>query len=98
MADRLHQSQRKGAGTGAASWTDQRREAFANDLTRPQLLAVSASSNRSKGDQDPSQWKPPSRDFWCTYAQDWVQVKYHYQLTVTLAEKGALTDMLGTCG
>ena len=25
--------------TGAASWTDEQREAFANDLTRPQLMA-----------------------------------------------------------
>src|SRR5688572_2022831 len=30
--------------TGAATWTDEQREAFANDLTQPQLIAVSASS------------------------------------------------------
>jgi hypothetical protein len=81
--------------SGAADWTDGKRGDFANDLTRPQLLTVSASSNRSKGDQDP--WKPPSRDYWCRYAEDWITVKSYWRLTVTSAEKTALTDMLGTC-
>ena len=83
--------------TGAASWTDAQREAVANDLTRPQLLAVTATSNRSKGDQDPSEWKPPRRDYWCTYARDWITVKAYWKLSVTAAEKAALADMLGTC-
>ena len=83
--------------SGASKWTDEKRSQFANDLTRPQLLAVSASSNRSKGDQDPSQWKPPNHDYWCTYAQRWIAVKSYWQLTVTQAEVTALGDMLGTC-
>lgn len=83
--------------SGADSWTNEKRGEFANDLDRPQLFAVSASSNRSKGDQDPSQWKPPRQEHWCTYAQQWIAVKVHWQLTVTTAEKGALTAMLGTC-
>ena len=32
--------------------------AFANDLTRPQLIAVTDNVNQSKGDQDPSTWQP----------------------------------------
>ena len=83
--------------SGARTWTDDQRQDFANDLTRPQLIAVSLTQNRAKGDQDPSQWKPPNRDFWCQYAEDWVTVKYFWKLTVTVAEKAALTDMLGTC-
>ncbi|GIF11266.1 HNH endonuclease family protein [Actinoplanes teichomyceticus] len=84
--------------SGANRWTTDQREAFANDLDRPQLLAVSATSNRSKGDQDPSTWKPPARDAWCEYAADWITVKSYYRLTVTENEKDALTDMLETCG
>ncbi len=83
--------------SGASQWTTRQRQDFANDLSDPQLIAVTGSVNEAKGDQDPSQWKPPSRAFWCVYAQDWVQVKAHWQLTVTAAEKAALTEMLGTC-
>ena len=83
--------------SGAAEWDDSKRGDFANDLTRPQLIAVSARSNRAKGDQDPSQWKPPNRSSWCQYAADWVTVKHYWRLTVTSAEKAALTDMLEGC-
>jgi hypothetical protein len=83
--------------SGAKDWTDAQRQDFANDLTRPQLIAVSLTQNRAKGDQDPSQWKPSSHAYWCQYAEDWVAVKYFWKLTVTVSEKDALTDMLGTC-
>lgn len=83
--------------SGANKWNDRERGDFANDLDRPQLIAVSASSNRSKGDQDPSQWKPPNRDYWCEYAESWIAVKHHWELTITQAEKAALGDMLDSC-
>lgn len=83
--------------SGAKNWTDDQRKAFANDLTRPQLIAVDLTDNRAKGDQNPSQWKPPSHDYWCEYAEDWITVKSYWKLTVTSAEKSALEDMLGTC-
>jgi hypothetical protein len=83
--------------TGAAEWDDDRRTEFANDLETPQLIAVSATSNRSKGDQDPSEWKPPERGYWCQYAHDWIVVKHRWELWVTQAEKDALSDMLDTC-
>jgi hypothetical protein len=83
--------------SGADTWTDEQRTEFANDLTRPQLLAVSRSTNRAKGDQDPSQWKPANRDYWCEYARRWITVKSFWTLTVTEREKSALREMLGTC-
>jgi Protein of unknown function (DUF1524) len=83
--------------SGANYWTDQKRSEFANDTTRPQLKAVSASVNRAKGDQDPSQWKPPYRGYWCQYATDWITVKRYWELRVTKAEKTALSEMLDTC-
>ncbi|MFF3068868.1 DUF1524 domain-containing protein [Kitasatospora sp. NPDC057936] len=82
---------------GADSWSDDQRKALANDLTRPQLLAVSAASNRSKGDQTPDQWKPPSQSAWCNYAKAWTDVKAYYKLAVTGPEKTALGQMLDTC-
>jgi hypothetical protein len=83
--------------SGAAAWTTDRRGNFANDLDDPQLVAVSASSNRAKGDQDPSTWKPKETGAWCTYATDWIAVKTHWKLAVTTAEKAALADMLEKC-
>jgi hypothetical protein len=83
--------------SGASTWSADKREQFANDLTDPQLIAVDGHDNESKGDDDPSQWKPPSKDFWCTYAKDWISVKSVWHLTITVSEKSALNDMLHTC-
>jgi hypothetical protein len=84
--------------SGADTWTDAERADFANDLDDPELVVATASSNRSKGDQDPSQWKPDRRAAWCVYARDWITVKARWKLTVTRAERDALADMLETCG
>jgi hypothetical protein len=83
--------------SGARAWTDERREAFANDLDDSQLIAVSATSNRSKSDQAPDKWKPPRRAAWCLYSRWWVQVKRHWRLTVTVTERVALQSMVATC-
>ncbi|KEP50042.1 putative secreted protein [Rhizoctonia solani 123E] len=84
-------------GAGAWNWTAERRKEFANDLTRPQLLAVSATSNRMKGDRDPSKWMPSNPSFHCTYIRSWIQVKQYYELTVDQAEKEALTRYINEC-
>ncbi|MEV7971117.1 hypothetical protein AB0O34_34765 [Sphaerisporangium sp. NPDC088356] len=39
----------------------------------------------------------PLRNFWCTYARAWIDVKHHYTLSITQAEKKALDEMLDTC-
>ncbi|WP_335973364.1 MULTISPECIES: HNH endonuclease family protein [Streptomycetaceae] len=82
--------------SGAWAWTTAQRQAFANDTTRPQLLAVSAHSNRSKGDDDPAEWLPQA-SYQCTYARAYVQVKHYYGLTVDSAEKSALSSVLSGC-
>lgn len=83
--------------SGAASWTTARRQQFANDLTNSQLIAVSASSNRSKGDQDPSTWLPPVSAYRCTYARMWVGSKHAWGLSLQSSEKSALTTLLNGC-
>lgn len=83
--------------SGASSWTTSRRQSFANDLTNPQLIAVTDNVNQSKGDQDPALWKPPLSGYWCTYAKMWTHSKYRWGLTVNSAEKSALQSMLGRC-
>jgi hypothetical protein len=84
--------------SGAAGWDDTRRQDYANDLDHPQaLIAVSLSSNRSKGDRDPAEWKPPDTGFWCQYGKDWVTVKFAWDLSADEAEVSALRDLLATC-
>jgi len=83
--------------SGANSWTTSRRQAFANDLTRPQLIAVTDNVNQSKGDQDPSTWQPSVASYRCTYAKMWIAVKFAWALTVQSSEETALQAMLNTC-
>ncbi|PWI45416.1 DUF1524 domain-containing protein [Streptomyces sp. ICBB 8177] len=83
--------------SGADKWTADQRKAFGNDLTDPQLIIASESSNSSKGDSSPDEWKPANHAFWCTYAEDYTRVKWVWKLTATSAEKTALGQMLDTC-
>ena len=74
------------------------REAYANDLGDARaLIAVSASSNRSKADQDPATWQPPARGYRCQYATDWVADKTRWQLSIDATEKNTLTKILSDC-
>lgn len=83
--------------SGAAIWTDQRREDFANDLAHPStLIAVTASSNRSKGDRDPTGWRPQPSE-WCSYAKAWISVKVQWSLRADPAEVQSLERMLRVC-
>ncbi|MFF3787855.1 DUF1524 domain-containing protein [Streptomyces sp. NPDC001933] len=83
--------------SGASEWSTPERRAFANDLTHSQLIAVSAGSNRGKGDKDPGNWRPSLQSYWCTYSRAWISVKATYQLTANPAEAAALSEMLDTC-
>lgn len=78
---------------GAAQWTPERRETFAN--TPSELVAVDSSANRSKGDRGPEEWLPADG---CGYAQRWIGVKAEFDLSVTAQEKSALEGALVTCG
>lgn len=83
--------------SGAKRWSQARRRAFANDLTRPELITVSHSANIAKGGQGPQSWRPSRRAYWCRYATSWITVKHHYRLFVTRNERVALLNMLRTC-
>ncbi|MCM2388694.1 HNH endonuclease family protein [Streptomyces albipurpureus] len=83
--------------SGASSWTTARRQAFANDLSGPQLIAVTDNVNQAKGDKDPAEWLPPRTAYRCVYVRMWVQVKHSYGMTVDTAEKSALRSTLNGC-
>jgi hypothetical protein len=84
--------------SGASQWDSDRRRAYFNDLNhREALIAVSASSNASKGDRDPAEWEPRNHDYWCTYAVDWLIVKVDWGLSADDNEVRALHKLLATC-
>lgn len=85
--------------SGASTWTASSREAFANDLSLSYaLVAVSASSNRSKGDRDPASWLPSYSPSVCKYIGSWISVKYRWSLTIDPEEQLTLRSRLTRCG
>ncbi|MFZ9675950.1 MAG: HNH endonuclease family protein [Ilumatobacteraceae bacterium] len=84
--------------SGAWNWTADQRRDFANDLSQSYfLIAVSASSNRSKSDRDPAEWMPTNTSYRCEYVRIWVQVKRAWNLSVDQAENDAIRNTLAAC-
>jgi hypothetical protein len=83
--------------SGARRWTADTRKRFANDLgDNRSLVAVTASSNRSKSDQDPAEWMP-RKAVRCRYVREWVAVKTRWKLTVNRLEKRVLLRTSRNC-
>jgi uncharacterized membrane protein YhaH (DUF805 family) len=84
--------------SGANAWDSTTRQNFANDLGyEMSLIAVSASSNRSKSDRDPSGWMPSEGGFKCEYVYAWIQVKLRWNLSIDTAEATALRNNWSGC-
>ncbi|GAB2828398.1 hypothetical protein GCM10027022_19410 [Alpinimonas psychrophila] len=84
--------------SGADKWDAATRQAFANDLGYDgSLIAVSASSNRSKSDRDPSEWLPSEASYKCQYVYTWVQVKIRWSLTMDAKERAAIEKASSGC-
>ena len=83
--------------SGAWKWTAAQRQVFANDLENSEaLIAVTRSTNRSKGDKDPSLWMPAKDQ--CVYTQNWISIKVKYSLTADPQEVEKLNSLVSTCG
>ena len=80
--------------TGAQRLSLTMRTAFANDPLN--LLAVSRSANRAKGDSDAASWLP-ERSYRCAYVARQVAVKARYHLWMTRAEHAAIASILAGC-
>ncbi len=85
--------------SGAWSWDDTTRAAYANDLAYPDALSVvTPQSNRAKGVSDPSVWTPRlNPETRCWYTGAWITVKWRWGLTVDQAEHDALRGLLDSC-
>ena len=84
--------------SGAYAWPNDKKVRYGNDLGYgPSLVAVTASSNRSKSDSDPAKWMPTNRAYYCDYAATWVAVKWRWSLTVDTLERRAVQAVLTGC-
>jgi len=91
-------SLREAHDTGGAGWDAARREAFANDLDSPELAAVTASSNRSKGSRGPEEWMPPDPSGRCRYLRARVTVQLRWGLAIPEPEaRHALRLLVEEC-
>lgn len=81
--------------TGAFEFDEETLKEFGNDPVN--LLAVSSSLNRQKGDGDAATWLPPNKQYRCEYVARQIAVKHKYELWVVPAEKAAMERVLGTC-
>jgi len=81
--------------TGAAYWSEAERVSFANDPLN--LIAVSHSANRAKGDGDAATWLPPDKGFRCAFVARQIAVKSKHRLWMTAAERAAIERVLGQC-
>jgi len=71
--------------TGASSWSDDKRERFANDPIN--LLVVDDSTNQSKGAESVLNWLPPNEKFHCAYVTRYLRVLIRYKLSPSYQEQ-----------
>lgn len=84
--------------SGAHSWTQEQRVAFANDPAN--LVASDGPTNGSKGAKPASEWMPSNAGnaaYDCTYATKYVDVLVKYNLTASPNDITALRAGLATC-
>ncbi|WP_423921156.1 hypothetical protein [Candidatus Poriferisodalis sp.] len=84
-------------GTAARITAGPTRRLVDGRLSARPLIAVSASTNRSKGARDPGEWWPPSGSYVCQYAADWIAVKARWELNLDAAERRSLEKQLTRC-
>ncbi|GAA4924602.1 HNH endonuclease family protein [Nesterenkonia rhizosphaerae] len=79
---------------GACAWDTETQQAFYQD--QENLLAVSASENRSKSDRDITEYLPSNQGAYCDFAGTIIFVKDKWELSVNPAERDELQRVLST--
>lgn len=80
------------ARKGGIHWDASKKEDYANDFEN--LLAVSASENRSKSDLPPNKWLPSDKNFHKDYIKLRIKILNKYDLSVTEEEKVVMQQIL----
>ena len=81
--------------SGAQQLSQAQRLKLANDPLN--LIAADSSANRAKGSSNAAEWLPKHKAFRCQYVATQISVKRKYALSVTAAEKAAMSRVLASC-
>lgn len=81
--------------SGANEWTSVQRRQYANDPAV--LLASEGKANQEKGKLSADRWMPKNKVFRCAYARQQINIKYRWNLSVTLPERETLLQALRRC-
>ena len=81
--------------SGAAYWSAEKKEVFAND--KDNLIVVAGSANMEKGAKDPVKWLPEVEGNICAYIARWVYVKEKWRLTMDEEEARVVSEIQSTC-
>ncbi|WP_406229026.1 hypothetical protein [Streptomyces anthocyanicus] len=88
----------EGWGSGAAAWSVQRPEAYADDLEAATHLATdTARSNRSTSGQDPAEGLAPAGEVHCRYLAEWEGMKLRWAPSSDEAEAATLREVADGC-
>ena len=82
--------------SGADEWSASDKDTFADDVLN--LTAVTASSNRSKGAKDATEWLPPEASGKCYFLIRVIQVKTKWDLSIDQDEYTTLKELTESCG
>ena len=82
--------------SGADEWSASDKDTFADDVLN--LTAVTASSNRSKGAKDATEWLPPEPSGQCYLSIRVIQVKTKWDLSIDQDEYTTLKELTESCG
>ena len=80
---------------GGDKWSTQKKQNYANDLTRGHLVASLSSANRAKGDKGPSEWLPDKDQ--CGYAKNFADVLYKWDLSTSQADHDVMQNIIQQC-
>lgn len=80
---------------GAQAWTEDRREAFANDPAN--LQATDGRTNQQKGASGPGSWLPPNKAYRCEYVARFVLVVQDHELSMNPGDHEQAGRVLRRC-
>ena len=83
------------AAHGGQAWSSQKKQDYANDLSKGHLVASLGSANMAKSDKGPSEWLPDKDQ--CGYAKNFADVLYKWNLSTTQADHNVMQNIIQQC-